>query len=144
MKHLARLNAGKDPAAPTWHDMTLEERFWSKIDKDGPVSDWRPELGPCWIWTKGKTGSGYGAFCPGDGDTVQAHRWSYEHSVGPIPEGLELDHLCRRPACVRPSHLDPVTGGVNQHRSPLTFASINSGKAYCDTGHEFTPENTRI
>lgn len=143
VKHLWRWKKGKDPEAPTWHDMTLEERFWTKVNKDGPVSDWHPELGPCWIWDKGKTGSGYGAFCPGNGDTVLAHRWSYEHSVRAIPEGLELDHLCRQPACVRPSHLDPVTGGVNQHRSPLTFASINSGKAYCDNGHEFTPENTR-
>lgn len=144
VKHYQRWRAGRDPEAPTWHDMTLEERFWAKIDKDGPVPDWRPDLGPCWVWTAARHPFGYGAFCPGNGDTVAAHRWSYEHFVAAIPDGLEIDHLCRNPPCCRPDHLDPVTGHVNQHRSPLTFASINSGKEYCDHGHEFTPDNTRV
>ncbi len=144
VKHYNRWIAGKDPEAPTWHDMTIEERFLSKVDKNGPVPGWRPDLGPCWVWTAARHSFGYGAFCPGNGDTVAAHRWSYEHFVGPIPDGLEIDHLCRNPPCCRPDHLDPVTGYDNQHRSPITFASINSGKAFCDRGHEFTPENTRI
>jgi hypothetical protein len=143
-RHYQRHLDGKDPDAPTWHDMTLAERFWIKVDKNGPLPEWRPELGPCWVWTKGKTGDGYGAFSVGDGEMELAHRWSYANEVRPIPDGLEIDHLCRNRACVRPDHLEPVTGHDNQHRSPITFASVNSGKAYCDQGHEFTPENTRI
>lgn len=149
-KHYSRLRAGRDPLAPTSYDMTTEERFWVKVDKNGPLPEERPELGPCWVWTAGKTGDGYGAFGYGprrpDGSprTGLAHRFAYETAVGSIPEDLQLDHLCRRPACVRPSHLDPVTGYVNQHRSPITSASINSGKAYCPAGHEYSPENTRI
>lgn len=64
--------------------------------------------------------------------------------VGPIPEGLDLDHLCRVRQCVNPDHLEPVTARENLMRSPLTQASINSAKTHCKRGHEFTPDNTRI
>lgn len=143
-KHFWRWEKTGDPETPTWHDMTLAERFWTKVDKNGPVSGWRPELGPCWVWTRGKTGDGYGAFSIGDGEMDLAHRWSYANEVGPIPEGAELDHLCRNRACVRPDHLDPVSHDTNMKRSPIVPSTINAGKAFCDNGHEFTPENTRI
>lgn len=60
---------------------------------------------------------GYGAFHIGEPDRiVSAHRWAYEEIIGPIPEGLEIDHLCRTPACVNPAHLEPVTRSVNMLR----------------------------
>jgi len=130
--------------APTWHDLTLDERFWRNVDKCGPLVAEIPELGPCWLWTAAKNGNGYGAFSPGGGVTALAHRWIYERENGQIDSSLHLDHLCRRPACIRPSHLDPVPCRTNLMRSPIAPAAINAGKTHCNYGHEFTPENTRV
>lgn len=113
-------------------------RFWSKVNKNGPVPDYRPDLGPCWLWTAGTNGlterNGYGRIWVVDRD-VLAHRWSYEALVGPIPEGLELDHLCRVHLCVRPSHLEPVTTRVNNLRG-TSVAAVNALKTHCPQGHE--------
>ena len=102
-------------------------RFWHKVDKDGPVPDYRPELGPCWIWTGGLTSiDEYGTFAV---DTtahrsVLAHRYSYELNVGPIPDGLQIDHLCRVHPCVNPTHLEPVTQRENVRRGFAARALI--------------------
>ena len=69
---------------------------------------------PCWIWQLGRRG-GYGE-AKVDGRQVRAHRLYYERFVGTIPEGLQLDHLCRQRACVNPAHLEPVTGTENVRR----------------------------
>jgi hypothetical protein len=66
----------------------------------------------CWEWTGAKTDKGYGQFW-NDGHNNRAHRVSYEHFVGAIPKGMELDHLCNNHACVNPHHLEPVSGEVN-------------------------------
>jgi len=95
---------------------SVEERFWAKVDKDGPVPAHAPELGNCWEWTAGAMRRGYGRFALTSRAMVCAHRYSYEREVGPIPVGLELDHLCCNPPCVRPSHLEPVTQAVNRQR----------------------------
>lgn len=88
----------------------------------------------CWDWIGGCTGNGYGAFVPElGGPQVRAHRFVYELLVGPIPAGLQLDHLCRRRRCVRPGHLEPVTEAENHARTALVR---------CCRGHEFTDENT--
>lgn len=72
---------------------------------------------PCWIWQRTLTGKGYGMMWdPNRKRLVPAHRYFYEHFVGPIPEGLHFDHLCRVHACVNPSHGEPVTTGENQRR----------------------------
>lgn len=100
---------------------TPPERFWAKVDKDGPVPQHASDLGPCWVWTAYRNPGGYGCF-----DHGLAHRWSYMEANGPLPEDRpELDHLCRNPACVRPSHLEPVTGRINCNRTRLAerFAS---------------------
>jgi hypothetical protein len=93
---------------------TEPERFWSKVDKAGPVSDYRPDLGPCWIWKPGRPGK-YG-LAMWQGRVQPAHRIAYMDLVGPIPDGLHLDHLCRVTTCVNPAHLEPVTPGENVHR----------------------------
>ncbi len=78
------------------------ERFWAKVDRSGE----------CWLWTGNVYRDGYGQFYV-ERRQVRAHRWAYESEVGPIPEGLVLDHLCRVRLCVRPSHLEPVTNREN-------------------------------
>lgn len=90
------------------------DRFMEKVDKDGPVPSIRPELGPCWLWTGSVTLQGYGIFgLPG---ASEAHRASYLLFKGPIPEGLEVDHLCFVRPCVNPAHLEAVTHEENIRR----------------------------
>lgn len=90
-------------------------RFLSGHNRRRGVEDYlvEEETG-CWVWQR-STSRGYGYVTRG-GRCVPAHRWYYEHLVGPIPEGLELDHLCRNPPCVNPDHLEPVTHAENMRR----------------------------
>lgn len=85
---------------------TIEQRFWSKVNKDGPTA---PHMDtPCWLWTASKRNKGYGAFAYTlDGVMVQdrAHRYSYQLHIGTIPPGLFVLHRCDTPACVNPDHL---------------------------------------
>lgn len=91
----------------------------------------------CWEWNASKTSDGYGWFRDGSGP-VRAHQWAYEYFIGPVPEGLELDHLCRNRACANPYHLEPVTDREN------TIRGVNARpkKTHCKQGHAFTPDNT--
>lgn len=103
----------------------------------------------CWRWTGARQTNGYGSFgFGGRGKSVLAHRWAYETWIGPIPEGMQLDHTCHsrdtscaggkceHRRCVNPFHLEPVTGLVNAGRG------VYARKTHCDSGHEFTAENT--
>jgi hypothetical protein len=109
---------------------TAERRFWTKVDKSGD----------CWLWTAATNGAGYGILTMSrDGSKVLAHRWSYEHHNGPIPEGLVIDHLCRVPLCVRPDHLEAVTQAENNRRG-MSLSSQQARQTHCKRGHEFEPE----
>lgn len=110
---------------------TLSIRFWAKVD----VTE------SCWLWTGSRTGFGYGNFYAVPGSPVPAHRMAYELMIGPIPPGLQLDHLCRVRACVNPDHLEPVTKDENNRRG-FSPTAQNARKTHCSHGHEFTPENT--
>jgi hypothetical protein len=97
----------------------MNERVWRKVNKYGPIPSHRPDLGPCWIWEPAPRGAGgYARVQPNDGSgrTVRVHVWTYEQENGPVPAGLELDHLCCVRHCVRPSHLEAVTHKENVQR----------------------------
>lgn len=113
----------------TYQRMPPEVRFWAKVNADGV----------CWEWDGRRHKLGYGQFSPRHGEPpVGAHQFAYEHLVGPVPEGLELDHLCRNRCCVCPEHLEPVTHLVNCQRSQRHYPTAST----CRRGHPFTPENT--
>jgi hypothetical protein len=95
----------------------------------------------CWVWQGGSTPKGYGRFWDGE-RMVGPHRFAYALLVEPIPEGKQIDHLCRNPSCVNPDHLDVVTPGENTHRG-FGPTALNARKTHCSNGHEFTPANTR-
>lgn len=121
----------------------LSARFWAKVNKDGPAPAHRPELGSCWLWTAGKDVGGYGIFRVSTASQKKAHRVSYVMLVGAIPDGLQLDHLCRVRHCVRPDHLEPVTGAENCRRGTVgdRFKKIQLAKTHCPAGHPYADEN---
>jgi len=85
-----------------------EALFWSRVNKSGPNG--------CWLWDGAHVGSGYGQASFG-GVRQVAHRVAYELTVGPVPESLQLNHLCRNRGCVNPAHLEPVTASENKRRA---------------------------
>lgn len=114
------------------------------MDK-GTYAKWAARVAPvesCWIWNGRTDKDGYGLLWA-NGHHRRAHRLAYEHFVGPIPEGLVMDHLCRVPACVNPSHLEPVTVRENNLRG-YSFAGNQARQTHCIHGHEFTEENTLV
>lgn len=89
---------------------------------------------PCLVWTRAKS-KGYGHFGK-DGRDYYAHRVMYEHKHGQVPEGKELDHLCRVRACVNPEHLEPVTRAVNTMRG-----ARRTDVTMCPQGHPYQGDN---
>lgn len=78
-----------------------------------PVPQYVEDENGCWVWQRVRDRHGYGRTHRESGKTALAHRVYYERLVGPIPDGLQLDHLCRNHACVNPEHLEPVTNREN-------------------------------
>lgn len=104
----------------------LIERLASAIDYRGDDA--------CWLWRAALDTIGYGSVTV-NGRRQCVHRVVYELLVGPIPPGLELDHLCRVRACCNPRHLEPVTHLTNMGRG------AHATKTHCKRGHPLTPEN---
>lgn len=99
----------------------------------------------CWLWTGSENGRGYGRV-RWNGSTRQAHRVTYSELVGPIPDGHEMDHLCRVTFCVNPDHLDPVDHRTNIQRgiTGAVNAARQRAKTHCPRGHEYDDKNTVI
>lgn len=113
-------------------DIEVQSRFWAKVEKGED----------CWIWTAGTFRGGYGQF-PFGGRSWQAHRFAYTSLVGDIPAGLQLDHLCRRPSCVNPKHLEPVTHQENVLRG-VSMPADCARRTHCPQGHPYDAENTTL
>ena len=111
--------------------ITPQDRFWAKVD----FTD------SCWLWIAGCNKWGYGKFYL-NGRTRGAHRVAYEWCIGSIPEGLDLDHLCRIRNCVRPNHLEAVTEGENTKRGDTGIHERN--KTHCPRNHEYMSINTYV
>jgi hypothetical protein len=115
-------------------DARREQRFWAKVDRRG--SD------ECWSWLASMA-NGYGQFFAGSNQ--RAHRIAFSLLVGPIPSGLELDHLCRNPICVNPAHLEPVSHAENLRRSPTVGRTGKRPKmTHCPKGHPLEGSNLYV
>ncbi|EFE65780.1 HNH endonuclease [Streptomyces viridosporus ATCC 14672] len=127
------------------------EACYSRLRKNGTLKPITPEdrlfkfvsedASGCWPWIGAKAGTGYGMI-RWDGRSRPAHRVMYEFFIGAIPEGLDLDHLCRVRHCVNPWHLDPVTRQVNIRRGDKP--KVNAGKTHCPHGHPYDEANTIV
>ncbi len=105
---------------------TAVERFWPKVEQGTG----------CWEWKASRNWGGYGQFWNGQ-RTMPAHRFAYELLVGPIPEGLQIDHLCRNRGCVNPTHMEVVTNQENSRRGKALIT-------HCPQGHPYAGHNLAI
>ena len=115
--------------------MDIEKRFMSYVTI----------VGECWLWEGYRDRDGYGKFFTkkvnGRAIKVFAHRWSYQHFIGPIPIGYHVDHLCINRWCVNYDHLEAVTPKENNSRSN-SLSAQRASQTHCLRGHEFTLANT--
>jgi ferredoxin-like protein FixX len=102
------------------------DRLWDRVEGD---------TSGCWIWTGSSTGT-YGVIKV-DGKQVYVHRLAYELLVGPIPEGMTIDHLCLVELCCNPTHMEVVTRAENQRRAKALVVA-------CPAGHLYDEANTYI
>lgn len=115
----------------TMHKPTIQETFWSRVEKTST----------CWLWRGYKSPDGYPRF-KFEGRPQNAHRLAYAWLVRPVPGGLQIDHLCRVKICVNPAHLEPVTSRENTYRVPDHPIVLNAAKTRCPAGHEYDLLNT--
>lgn len=133
--HYSRLRRGVSLDGPVAIRRGDEsERFFNKVHPE-------PNSG-CWLWSGAADYQGYGHFYA-RGKTTQAHRWAYEHSGKIIPNDLCLDHLCRTPSCVNPSHLELVTVRENTLRG-IGPSAVSARRSACARGHKYTPETLHV
>lgn len=129
--HYSRWHRYGDPLK-TKPRLSTGQRFWAKVNK---TED-------CWLWTSGASPGGYGVFRGHDGNSIMAHRFAYGELVGPVPEGMQLDHLCRVRLCVNPAHLEPVTQQENIRRGE--GGKHWRIKTHCPQGHPYEGDNLYV
>lgn len=113
---------------------TLDQRFWEKVEKNGPSL--------CWEWRAVKDRYGYGRFCLGvDQRGALAHRTAWFVKYGEIPHGKSVLHKCDNPACVNPEHLYLGTQLENMRDMLQKGRNPRSSKTHCKRGHKFTRDN---
>jgi hypothetical protein len=110
--------------------LTVENRFWSKIDR----------AGSCWVWTGTLHKCGYGVLVV-TRKAVLAHVFAFRMLIGAVPPGLQIDHLCRNRRCVNPAHMEAVTQAENIRRG-IGPSAIFARATHCIAGHEFIQANT--
>jgi hypothetical protein len=115
----------------------VEIRLWRRVERGDP--------GDCWLWPGRTNADGYGTIDVGGraGRRVGVHRVAWQSENGPIPLGMEVDHLCRQRRCVNPSHLALATGAENKQRA-MHASAVNAAKTECINGHPFDEANTII
>lgn len=111
------------------------ERLMAKVEVDGETQ--------CWVFTGSRQSFGHGLIRVGE-RVERAHRVSYEHHVGPIPDGLTIDHLCRNPPCVNPAHLEAVPLAENTRRGFAAREQCRNGHNYADAGWQVWPDGRRM
>lgn len=107
-----------------------EHAFWSRVQID------MYDIDACWPWLGSKNRGGYGQVSLNK-VSYRVHRVAYALRRGPVPEGLTLDHICRRRNCCNPDHLEPVTAGVNTLRGD-SASGVNARKYHCQKGHVYS------
>lgn len=111
---------------------TLGQRFWAKVEwSDG-----------CWLWQGAKDQNGYGRFWQGP-NFIASHRMAYTLAVGPIPDGMQIDHVCRTPRCVNPAHLEPAPPRLNVLRG-MGGAGDRAARTHCPKNHPYDAVNTYL
>lgn len=129
-----RVGRPRDEFGRVMPHVTSDDEFWIyALSRTNQHS--QPE--GCWEWDGAHTTAGYSTASL-NRRPIYLHRFAYERMVGPIPEGLELDHLCRNRGCFNPAHLEAVTHAENMRRGHW------SSKTHCPKGHPYDAENTRI
>ena len=99
-----------------------------------------PQLDGCWLYGRNKS---YGTVRIG-GRQYRAHVLVYELLVGPVPDGMELDHTCNNPPCVCPDHLEPVTHRENMLRGPNNLAAKRAKQTHCASSHPLSGDNLYV
>ena len=131
-RHYTRWRRHGDPLGGQPIYNSTEERFWAKVDKRDDEA--------CWEWLAWRFQGGYGYF-RANGRMNYAHKFAYELLKGRVATGFELDHLCRNPACVNPSHLEVVTHRENVLRG-VAPAARHAKATHCPKGHAYDLLNT--